>query len=239
MRKVKLLIAGLVALLVSGCVTQQPKPEAVVWTPSNPQTALVVFTDDYPADSLDRHSSLAQTLQQEALDQLSRYDYDTVEGRRLTQAFLNHPGRRSAQEIADSLAMLDGWGYAVAHAYALQQEDSGAYRKVSLQVSTTVYDVNKQRAIKRWDQTLSRHVVVASNCDRGCVEESVLPKANDLMADLAERTHAVISAYKQPAKSAAQPVAQPIAKPAPKPAPPAEEPPQVPGEKGQWNTINF
>ena len=232
MRPIFLWIPAILMLMVSGCVTQQPKSEPTVWMPTDPQYALVVFTDDHAANSLDRRSPLAQSMQQQAVDQLSRYDYDTVEGSRLTQSFLDHPGRRAANEVADSLAMLDGWGYAVAYSYALKQEDSGQYRKIWLDVTTTVYDVNKQRNIKRWDQSLSRHVVVASNCDRGCVEESVLPKAEELMADLAERTHAAINAYKQPPKSY-----KPV--PKPKPTPPVEDPPQVPGEKGQWNTINF
>ena len=96
MRSISLLIPGIVMLFMSGCVTQQPQSEPAVWAPTDPQYALVVFTDDHTANSLDRRSPLAQSMQQQAVDQLSRYDYDTVAGSRLTQSFLNHPGRRAA-----------------------------------------------------------------------------------------------------------------------------------------------
>lgn len=230
-----LLLAGL--MISAGCATKSPATEPLLWMPTNPERAVVVFVDDHIDNSLERDEDLVLQLQRRSVSELQQYQYDVTESDLLTQTFLNHAGRRTGSEVADSLAMLEGWGFAVAHVFSLHSENTKQYRKVWLSVNSTLYDIQEQRVIQRWEQPMLRHVVVAADCNQACTEQSILPRAEELMVNIAERTHRAIREYHQPAEYKEPPARKPP------PKPPAKIPDDVPeprsSEKGQWNTINF
>ena len=238
MRTVFLMLVPLLLAAV-GCATTPPPAQPVVWAPSSPERALVVFVDDHSIKSLSRTDDFVLQVQQFSLAALERYQYEVVEGERLTQDFLDHSGRRAGSELVDSLPMLNGWGFALAQTFFLHSESNGQYRKIWISVDNVLYDVVKNRTIKKWQDRMPRHIVVAQDCERSCVQASLSEKMESLMASVAKRTDGYLRNYGKPVAPSPAPAPKPDPKPPTSPEPEPEPEPKVPGEKGQWNTINF
>ncbi|MDY6920327.1 MAG: hypothetical protein SV765_08945 [Pseudomonadota bacterium] len=229
----KIMLLGVI-IIAGGCTTQPP-PQPDAWVPVDPNRSIVVFLDDHAAATLERTTPLAEEMQQQLLSQLQGLRYDTAPGHQLTRDFLNHDGRRAPSEVADSLAMLDQWGYAVAVAPVLRAERQPQYQKVWVTARTTLYHIPTQRVLRRWEQTMPRHVVVSRQCDPECVRQNLTPGTRDWLASVAEQIHGSIDLHQHPRSEPVQP-----RRPSPPKPPPSPEPePEVPGEKGQWNTINY
>lgn len=240
----RLLLIMLMGLLVWGCASQathntpepEPKPEPINWIPASASKAIVVFNDDSDPRAQLRDSGLADQLRAQAEQGFKYQGYDAVDGSALTSNFLTHNKRRGPSEVKDSLPMLEGWGYALALAYFIQDQQVDEYRKLSLRVSATLYNTSSPSPMAVWNPSQSQHVVVANDCNEMCVQSALIEPGKRLVMGLVNQSLATIENKQQPKKPA--PKTPEPKKPQPKPVPDEPEPMPEP-EKGQWQPINF
>jgi hypothetical protein len=215
-------------VIFTGCVSQPPQPELPVrWAPQSPDKTLVIFNDDNAAGSLLRQDALPIHLKQHALNEVAEGGFEAVDGAEMTQAFLPGTGRRSENEVLDSLAMLDGWGYGLAQSFSIETQASDTYQKIWFSVDATLFDVRKQNVMQRWQQRSQKHMMVAADCDVQCIASAVLPQAEQVVSEVLQ------AALKRIAPKPAGEVIEPA------PVVPVDDVPDAQTDKKDWHPINY
>lgn len=235
-----------IIFLFTACATQhpayEPQPKPIAWTPGSPDNAVVVFNDDSANGSQLRDTPMALALQDSAVSRFSSRGFDSVSGSTMTNAFLNHGGRRGPSEVVDSLSMLKGWGYALSLSYYVKIEQTDQYGKLWLTLSSKLYDAQGQRLVKSWKQTQAKHVIVALDCDQYCVEQTLQPYGESLVDSAVSKSVNLIRQQHSAPPAKAKPSPYPdyinVEKPDPVPTP-VEPEPAPPADKSDWHPINF
>lgn len=222
------------AITLIGCVGSPPAQDDGQWRSPwrGGDGDIVVFTDDSKANALLRQSYLAEELKSYTRERLDEVGMDSADGADVTRGLFSDRGRRSSQEIIDSLPMLEGYRYALSQSYSISTEKSSNYKKVWFSVDATLYDVRKQKALKQWQLKAEKHLVVPKSCDQDCVEERIVPRAEQLSAEVVASVTKVITGQNKKRPDPDNPELG-------KPNPITDDGEQPDRGDGDWKAIDF